>query len=117
MIRKCFSKIALLLICAATVAYGQSGNAPGRVSGKVTDDRGGIAANDVLTFVVTSGSGGYAYFTELPQGLSGYIYPDSNVNGVRDETSYFSGLTMVLTDSTGAITRATPARLLAWAKG
>ena len=36
MIRKCFSKIALLLIFAATVAYGQSVSAPGRVSGKVT---------------------------------------------------------------------------------
>ena len=42
MIRKGFSIIALLLILAATVAYGQSVNAPGRVPGKVTNDRGGL---------------------------------------------------------------------------
>ena len=47
MIRKGFSFIAQLWISAATVAYGQSGNAPGRVSGKVKDDRGGVAAATV----------------------------------------------------------------------
>lgn len=80
MIRKGFSIIVFLLILAATAALGQSVNAPGRVSGKVSDDRGGVAANATVTLRPTgpakvelyrtvTGKDGSYLFTNIPAGI------------------------------------------------
>ncbi len=59
--------------------YGQSASAPGRVSGKVNDDQGGVAGNATVTlrstgatksetFSTTTGKDGTYLFTNIPAG-------------------------------------------------
>ena len=70
----------LLFLISITFAHAQSVNAPGRVSGKISDDQGGTAANAILTlrpngpakvdiYRTTTGKDGTYLFTNIPAGV------------------------------------------------
>jgi uncharacterized repeat protein (TIGR01451 family) len=81
-----------------------AGFLPGRATAGTGTANAGIAAGDgnsIASVVLAAGQSGSAFnFGELPPtGLSGFVYVDSNGNGVRDggETAGIAGVTLTLT--------------------
>lgn len=64
-------------------AWDDGGETVGTVAGTA---RGALGGNDIITSIVMApGDGGIGYnFGELGQGLAGFVYADTNGNGIKD---------------------------------